>query len=431
MTVNLKNIRLLVAMALATPLALAGCSSGSSASGGAVEIPLWTHSGGVPAEEDLVDKIVSDFNASQDDYEVVMEAFPATSYNDAVTGAAAAGDLPCLLDVDGPVMPNWAWAGWLKPPGLTEDDVADFLPSTVGRYDDEIYSVGYFDAVTAIQTRKSTLEKYGIRIPTLDDPWTGEEFVAAEKAIKDSGDFDYPMEYGTMYTGEWWPYAFSPFLQSFGGDLINRDDFESADGVLNGPDALEFAEWWQSQFEDGYAMPDGNEERTEFREGKVAMQWAGNWDAPANVEAFDDMVFLPPPDFGNGPVTGAGSWQWTTSSSCTDEQSEGALAYLKFSLDDKYLAQWSDKTGLIPATSGAAEATTAGKYGPGEPFEAFTQISSEYALIRPPTPAYVNTALVFEKGLRDITDGADPQDALDQMVSEIDADIDANGGYTS
>jgi multiple sugar transport system substrate-binding protein len=431
MTVNRKNIRL-VALALATPLALGACSSGSSgAGGGPVEIDLWTHSAGTPAEEEVIDKIIADFNASQNDYEVTKESFPATTYNDSVTGAAAAGDLPCLLDVDAPVMPNWAWAGWLKPTGLEEADVADFLPSTVGTYEDEIYSVGYWDAVAAIQTRKSTLDKYRIRIPTVDEPWTAEEFAALQKKIADSGDFEHVIDYGVIYPGEWWPYAFSPFLQSFGGDLVNRDDYQSAEGVLNGPEAVAFAEWWRSQFTDGYAMEGGNEERTEFRDGKVAMQWAGNWDAPANLEAFDDMVFLPPPDFGNGPVVGAGSWQWATSSSCTEEEAAGALAYLKFSLDDKYVAEFSDGTGLIPATSGGAAATTAGKYGPGEPFEVFTEISSEHSEIRPPTPAYVNIALVFEKGLRDITDGADPQESLDQMVSEIDADIDANGGYTN
>ncbi len=175
----------------------------------------------------------------------------------------------------------------------------------------------------------------------------------------------------------------------------------------------------------------GNDERTAFRDGTAAMMWTGNWDAPTNLEAYDDMVFLPPPDFGNGPVVGAGSWQWGVSTSCSEEQAAGALDYLKFSIDDKYIAEFSDKTGLIPATSTGAEATTAGSYAEGEPLEVFTEISENYALIRPATPAYINIALVFEKGLRDISDGADPQEALDQMVTEIDADISGNGGYTS
>ena len=37
--------------------------------------------------------------------------------------------------------------------------------------------------------------------------------------------------------GEWYPYAFSPFLQSFGGDMIDRETMTSAEGVLNGEEA--------------------------------------------------------------------------------------------------------------------------------------------------------------------------------------------------
>ena len=98
----------------------------------------------------VITQIIDDFNGSQDEYEVESQEFPQEAYNDSVQGAAASNDLPCILDVDGPIMPNWAWNGWMVPTGLTDDDVAEFLPSTVGRYDDEIYSVGYWDATTLV-----------------------------------------------------------------------------------------------------------------------------------------------------------------------------------------------------------------------------------------------------------------------------------------
>ena len=97
-------------------------------------------------------------------------------------------------------------------------------------------------------------------------------------------------------------------------------------------------------------------------------------------------------------------------------------------MDDKYIAAFSDATSLIPATTSAAAATTKGYYGPGEPLEAVSQIAADYALVRPPTPAYPVISQVFEKNLQDIMNGKDPQQGLDQMVSEIDADI-ASAGY--
>ena len=71
---------------------------------------MWTHSAGNPRELAVYDQIIADFNASQDEYEVQYVAFPQLDYNTSVVSAAQGG-LPCLLDVDGPVTPAWAWSG--------------------------------------------------------------------------------------------------------------------------------------------------------------------------------------------------------------------------------------------------------------------------------------------------------------------------------
>ena len=66
----------------------------------------------------------------------------------------------------------------------------------------------------------------------------------------------------------------------------------------------------------------------------------------------DDLVILPPVDFGNGPVVGGGSWQWGITSSC--ENPDGAWAFIDFILQPEYVAAMSDATGLLPATASAA-----------------------------------------------------------------------------
>ena len=68
-------------------------------------IEAWTHSAGNPAEIEVLDTVVADFNASQDMYEVQRVDFPQADYNTSVVGASQGG-LPCLLDVDGPVAPS-------------------------------------------------------------------------------------------------------------------------------------------------------------------------------------------------------------------------------------------------------------------------------------------------------------------------------------
>lgn len=409
---------------LATSTMLAGAASAQT------ELSLWYHgAGSANAEEALVNELVAEFNASQSDYVVTIETFPQLAYNDAVGAAALAGTLPDILDVDGPVMPNWAWAGYMQPLGIDESILEGFLPGPIGSWNGEIYSVGLWDAAKAMTTRRSTLEKYGIRVPSLDEPWTGDEFNAALAAIQASGDFEYALDLGMAWTGEWYPYAFSPFLQSFGGDIVDRDTYQSAEGVLNGDEAIAFGEWWQGLFENGLVpgtSQDAAARETGLLEGKYAISWNGNWAAPPVVEAFgDDALFLPAPDFGNGPVIGAASWQFGVSA--TSENPEGARAFIEFAMKDRWFSAFSDGTGLIPPTESAAADTKF--YAPGAPLEVFYSLSEGQALVRPVTPGYIVQAKVFEKALADIANGADVADTLDAAVDEINEDIQANQGY--
>lgn len=392
------------------------------------EISMWYHGAGNRGEAETIDRIVTDFNASQSDWNVVVESFPQASYNDSVVAAALAGNLPCIIDVDGPVMPNWAWSGYMQPISIDESLIEAFLPGTKGVWGGELYSIGLWDAAVALYARQSTLDELGLRTPTLDNPWTGEEFTAALEAAKASGNYDYALDLGMAWTGEWYPYAFSPFLQSFGGDIVDRSTYQTADGALNSDEAIAFGEWWQSLFENDLApgtSQDPADRDTGFIEGRYAFAWNGNWAAVDHLAAVDDLVFLPAPDFGNGSVIGAASWQFGVSATC--DNPDGANAFIEFALQDEYLAAFSATTGLIPATPGAAEMTET--YQEGGPLNVFFGLSEAQALIRPVSPGYVVAASIFEKALSDIANGADVADTLDAAVDEIDRDIERNSGY--
>lgn len=410
-----------------------GAILATGVAGGAMaqtELSLWYHgAGSANAEEALVNQLVEEFNASQSDWKVAIETFPQGAYNDAVGAAALAGNLPDILDVDGPVMPNWAWAGYMQPLGIDEAKLEGYLPGPIGRWNGEVYSVGLWDAAVAMTTRRSTLENNGIRVPTIDNPWSLDEFNAALATLAATGDYEFPLDLGMAWTGEWYPYAFSPFLQSFGGDIVDRSSYGTAEGVLNGDEALAFGEWWQSLFANGYApgtSQDAADRDVGLLEGKYAMAWNGNWAALPVVEAFgDDALFLPAPDFGNGSTIGAASWQFGVSG--TSEHPDGARAFIEFALQDRWFTAFSDGTGLIPVTSSAAADTA--NYAPGGALEVFYGLSEAQALVRPVTPGYIVQAKVFEKALADIANGADVADTLDAAVDEINEDIQANSGY--
>lgn len=408
--------------------ALLACSAFTQTALAQTELSMWYHGAGNEAEGRIINQIVSDFNASQDDWMVKLESFPQDSYNDSVVAGALSGNLPCIVDVDGPVMPNWAWSGYLQPLTIEQSKIDDFLPAAKGMWDDKLYSIGLWDAAVAMITRRSYLEDNGIRVPTLDEPWTQDEFMSALETLKATGEFDYPLDVGMAWTGEWYPYAFSPFLQSFGGDLIDRETYQSAEDKLNGEAAMAFGEWWQSLFENDYTpgtSQDPADRDSGFQQGKYAISYNGNWVALNALNEFEDAIFLPNVDFGKGPVIGAASWQFGASASC--EYPEAANAFIEFALQDKYLAEFSDELGVIPPNASSAAMTK--NYSEGGAMSDFYALSEKQALVRPVTPGYVVEAKVFEKALSDIANGADVADTLDAAVDEIDADIEANSGY--
>jgi multiple sugar transport system substrate-binding protein len=390
-------------------------------------LSLWYHGAGNEVEAKIINQIVADFNGSQADWKVELQSFPQAAYNDSVVAGALAGNLPDILDVDGPVMPNWAWSGYMQPLQIDETKIETFLPGPKGYWDGKLYSVGLWDAAVALVTRQSYLDELGLRTPTLDAPWTAEEFQAALDAAKASGKFEYALDLGTAWTGEWYPYAFSPFLQSFGGDIVDRSTYKTAEGALNGDAAIAFGNWWQGLFTGGYAQAtqDPADRDGGFAAGKYAFSWNGNWAALNALAAFDDVVFLPAPNFGNGSKIGAASWQFGVSAKSAHP--DGASAFIEFALQDKYLADFSNGIGLIPATKTAAAMTE--NYKDGGPMAVFFGLTEAQALVRPVTPGYVVQAKVFEKALADIANGADVASTLDAAVDEINADIEKNGGY--
>ncbi|KQU95263.1 extracellular solute-binding protein [Devosia sp. Root105] len=399
-------------------------------SGGALAqttLTMWYHGAGNEVEQKLVNQIISDFNTSQADWKVELQSFPQAAYNDSVVAGALAGNLPDILDVDGPVMPNWAWAGYMQPLKIDETKIASFLPGTKGVWNGQLYSIGLWDAAVSLVTRQSTLDALGLRTPTLEQPWSKDEFMAALDKAKASGTFEYALDLGTAWTGEWYPYAYSPLLQSFGGDIVDRSTYKTAEGKLNGDAALAFGEWWQGLFTAGYAQAtqDPADRDAGFNSGKYAFSWNGNWAAIGTLAAYDDVLFLPAPDFGTGPKIGAASWQFGVSAKSAHP--DGAAKFIEFALQDKYLAAFSDGIGLIPATASAAALTE--NYKPGGKLAVFFDLSAKQALLRPVTPGYVVEAKVFEKALADIANGASVADTLDAAVDEIDADIEKNGNY--
>src|SRR5690348_14639061 len=76
-------------------------------------ITAWSHTG-QPSERQTLGRQVAAFNASQRQVQVKLIDIPEADYPAQVRSAAATGDLPDLLNFDGPYLYNYAWSGKLK-----------------------------------------------------------------------------------------------------------------------------------------------------------------------------------------------------------------------------------------------------------------------------------------------------------------------------
>lgn len=422
----------LMGLLLVASMMLGACAQTVAEPEGPVEVTVWFHSG-KGEERDVLDGQVTDFNAMQDEIVINAVLLPEGSYNDQVNAAALAGDLPCLLDFDGPFLYNYAWSGYL----MNLDDYvsaelkADFLPSIInqGTYAGKLYSLGTFDSGLAIWANKAYLEAAGVRVPTgVADAWTMEEFMDAMDKLMALEETEYVIDFKMNYgAGEWQSYGFSPIVQSFGGDLIDRSDYQSADGVLNGPDAVAAMEFFQMLFEEGYAnaSPAGDDD---FYGSKIAaMSYVGHWMWGPHSEGLgDDLVLLPMPIFGDAAATGMGSWNWGLTNTC--ENPDAAWKFLEYLVDPDQILRMTNANGAVPARKSAIDKSEL--FGVGGPLNVFVQqLEGGVAIERPVTPAYPVITSAFDTAVLNIVSGADVQSELDAAVATIDQDIADNDGY--
>ena len=367
------------------------------------------------------------------EHDVTYNAIPSSGYNDAVNAAAAAGDLPDVLMIDGPNVANYVWAGYLRPlnelvdPELLADMTSAMKKQGTYGPDGKLYCIGPVDAGLSILGNRAYLEKAGVRIPEgIDDAWTREEFEDALAKLAELEEVDAPLDMKLNYgVGEWMTYAFSPIVQSMGGDLIDRETWK-ADGTINSEASVAALEMVQGWNEKGWIVPGSAGDASFYGDKTSALSWIANWGVKPGQEGLgDDLLILPMPDFGSGPVTALGSWCWTITRDAEDPQAAADL--LEYLLAPETIAGMYE-AGVYPSGRTSALSSTP-RYDAGGDLELYQKQLDQIAIERPVHPAYPVISSAFSQAFDDVLNGADPQKALDAAAAKIDRDIEDNAGY--
>ena len=382
-------------------------------------------------EARLIEAAAASFNRTQGGYKIELYNSNFKNHADWVQSVAMTGTLPCLIEVDGPFVAAFTWRGYLQAldkfvPREMRDDL---LPSIVsqGTYRGHLYSLGQFESGLGLWANRRYLAAANVRVPTVARPWTLAEFEQAMDRLAQQSGVDYPLNLSVYVdTNESYSYAFSPILQGFGGDLIDRSTYGSARGVLDGPQSVSAMTRFQYWFKRGWsrAVFDRN---SDFAEGKTALSWTGHWKYGDYHKALGkDLILLPLPNFGHGIKTGMGAWGWGITSACPNPA--GAWAFLAYLMSAKEILRVTNVNGALPARKSAlVQSSLHGARGPLHIFA--QQIMTGAGVPRPVTPAYGTISKAFSEAVSAIIAGQDVQMALSRAAAAIDQDIADNHGY--
>jgi multiple sugar transport system substrate-binding protein len=325
-----------------------------------------------------------------------------------------------------------AWLGYLRPIDrfVSQEMKADFLPSIIaqGTYNERLYTLSINDSGLAIYANRAYLAKAKVRIPTVQRPWDLTEFETALARLTALDEVDYALDLKINYgRGEWFTYGFSTMVQSFGGDLIDRTTYCCAKGVLDGPQSVAALQRFQGWFQKGWANPKPAGDDDFYGSRRAALSWVGHWMYTKHAQGLgDDLVLIPMPDFGEGPKTGMGSWNWGISSTCRHPRE--AWSFLEFILRPDKVLRWTNLHPGVPARKSALAQSAL--YKPDGPLNLYVrQIEAGWAVPRPVTPAYAAITKAFAGAIEKIVGGADVRTALRQAAEEIDADIQRHQEY--
>ncbi|MCL5952022.1 MAG: extracellular solute-binding protein [Chloroflexi bacterium] len=199
--------------------------------------------GGNDATAITTDKAVEIFQKNNPNVKIQVVGIPWTAEGDTKLEAALAAKSGInVFRVTSPNLPRYAKQGVLSniEPYLTDEDKKDFYPSgfDVARVDGKIWAWPLW--VTAITNFANTdiFKERGVALPTMDKPWTWDQFVEAAKKLTFKR-ADGTQVYGFTASSKWGAVEYYPLLYIDGGRILSPDGTKFVENQPEGVSALQ------------------------------------------------------------------------------------------------------------------------------------------------------------------------------------------------
>jgi len=199
--------------------------------------------GGTDATSVTTAKAIEIFQKNNPNAKVNIVGIPWTAEGDTKLEAAlsAKSDIN-VFRVTSPNLPRYSKQGVLSniEPFLTDAEKADFYPSgfQVATVDGKIWAWPLWVTAISIFANTEIFKEKGVALPSLDKPWTWDQFVEAAKTLTYKK-ADGTQVYGFSSSSKWGAVEYYPLMYIDGGRILSADGKKFVQNDANGVSALQ------------------------------------------------------------------------------------------------------------------------------------------------------------------------------------------------
>ncbi|TFD83996.1 ABC transporter substrate-binding protein [Cryobacterium lactosi] len=339
------------ATAATAALVLSGCTATQpkSADGDPVTITFWNSYTG--PDRTVVEKIVEDFNESQDDVSVDMTIQPFDVYSQKLLPAMSAGEGPTIAALDASQFPQYAELGVISPiddfydSGAIDPDTLPQASLDATTLDGEIYGSPMIATNTMLYWNKDLFAAAGIDGPPATMEEMAEDAVALTKYQEGA---ETTNTYGIAIPDREATSSWGVLLWADGGGFVSDDKTES---IFASKESVATMTKWNDLIQKQHISPvglNGVDGDSLFGAGRAAMLMNGPWASAAFEEAGINFGVAPTPEGSDGQFAAAVSSNMHLAADATDAERQGTYDFFAFWNSKEASTYYAVETGFPP-----------------------------------------------------------------------------------
>ena len=388
---------------------------------GEITLEYWQYS--FDSKVNLMDELIKEFEEANPGIKVKQTNFPYDQYNEQVAVQVPAGRGPDVINLFYGWVPTYVDAGYLQPlpqDAFPHEEIeSEFFPLVEAtKMDGEYWTIPTAVRTLALFYNKDLFEEAGLDPDSPPTTWEELEEYAVKLTKADSnGRLEQSgMAWEPAQQGHQW--LRDGLTRQAGGEVLSEDRKEVIWG--DDPAGLEAFKYWLSFPTDLGTSEQGfyTDDVTAFVTEKAAMNVDGSFRIGTLQNDAPDLNYAVAPLPGNvEQSTNASFWTNGITAKVEGEKLDAAVKFLQFLTSDEVMERWLDEIGELPAKEAVAMQD---KYVNDEIYGPFIE-SLPYANAHFFVDETKERELVIDAANKVLMEGADPEDAFNELVESTQA----------